>query len=130
MFSRYSLFGRRRSGRREGERERVYVDRPGPWIVTAFFALLLLSIADAYFTLDVMSRGGAEANPVMRAALLLGDPSFVVIKTLITVLGAGFLCVHKNWPLGRLCLGLALLGYTAVTAYHLWSRLAGYGVHG
>jgi hypothetical protein len=123
MISRWLLVGRRRGGRREGETQRIYVDRPGGWILTAFFVVLGLSIGDAWFTLDVLNRGGSEANPVMRTALVFGDTTFVILKTVITILGAAFLCLHKTWPLGRVCLWIALLGYSAVTAFHLWGRL-------
>lgn len=123
MLSRFLFTGRRRGGRREGEADRIYVDRPGPWIVAGFFVLVLLSILDAAFTLSHLEQGATEANPLMRAALELGDPAFVIIKTVVTVLAVGFLCLHKNWPLGRLCLALALLGYSALTVYHLYGRL-------
>jgi hypothetical protein len=122
MFSRFLLFGRRARGRRDGEQRFVYVDRPGLWIVLAFAAVLALSLFDAWFTLELLKRGATEANPVMRAALDLGDSAFVLIKTGITILATGFLCLHKNWPLGRLCLGIALVGYTALTAYHLYAQ--------
>jgi hypothetical protein len=120
MLSRYFLFGRRREGRREGERERIYVDRPGAWVVVAFALVTLLSVADALFTLHELSRGGSEANPVMRAALNLGNTPFVLVKTVMTIAGAGFLALHKNWPLGRACLWFAALGYVALTAYHAY----------
>jgi hypothetical protein len=122
MVSRFFLFGRRRGGRREHERKFVYVDKPGGWIVAGFGAVLVLSLLDAYFTLDLVKRGATEANPVMRAALHLGDRAFVFLKTAVTVVAVGFLCLHKNWPLGRFCLFLALAGYTALTAYHLYAR--------
>ena len=122
MLSRYFLFGRRRAGRRDGERDRIYVDRPGRWVFAAFLALMLLSVADAYFTLHWLSKGGLEANPVMRAALSLGSRGFVILKTGVTFLGTAFLCLHKNWPLGRLCLWVALAGYAALTAFHLYGH--------
>jgi hypothetical protein len=118
MISRYLLVGRRRAGRREGEKERIYVDRPGPWALTAFGLLTALSVADAVLTLDVIGRGATEANPLMRAALDLGNGPFVVVKTGATVVGAAFLCLHKNWALGRLCLWAALAGYLAVMVVH------------
>ena len=119
MVSRYLFIGRRRSGRRDGETERVYVDRPGPWAVTAFALVTGLSVLDAFLTLDLLSRGGKEANPVMLAALSLGNGPFVFLKTGVTVLGAGFLSLHKNWPLGRVCLWIAVGFYAALTAWHL-----------
>src|SRR5262245_14931609 len=119
LFSKYLFVGRRRGGRRAGETDRIYVDRPGAWLTVAFVLLVVLSLIDAYLTLDVLARGGGEANPVMSAALRLGQFGFVALKTLVTILGAGFLVLHKNWRLGRLCLWLALLGYGGVTAWHM-----------
>ena len=120
MLTRFLLVGRRRGGRRDGESDRIYVDRPGLWIVLAFLALTGLSIADAAFTLRELSLGATEANPIMRAALELGNGPFVVIKTVVTLVGAAFLALHKNWPLGRRCLVVAVAGYAALTVYHVY----------
>jgi len=120
MISRYLFRGRRKGGRRAGESERIYVDRPGPRILAAFAGLMLLSVADACFTLYELTRGGTEANPVMQAALELGNGGFIVLKTAVTLLGAAFLCLHKNWSLGRKCLVGALAGYVLLTAWHLF----------
>ena len=120
MLTRFFLVGRRRAGRRDGEGDRIYVDRPGLPIIAAFLALTLFSIADAYFTLRELSLGGTEANPIMRAALELGNGPFVVIKTVVTLVGAAFLALHKNWPLGRRCLLFAVAGYAALTVYHIY----------
>ena len=119
MLSRYLFVGRRR---RPVEGDLAYVDRPSPWVIAAFVAVLVLSVVDAFFTLRVIERGGVEreANPVMRQALHLGPTAFVVLKTAVTFLGAGFLALHQSWRLGRLCLALALAGYLALTAYHLF----------
>jgi hypothetical protein len=117
MLSRYLLRGRRRAAGPDSE---TYVDRPGPWAIAAFLAVVLLSIADAWFTLRVIDAGIAEeANPIMEAALHLGPTGFVLVKTVVTVLGAAFLCLHKNWRLGRACLWVAFVGYAALTVYHL-----------
>jgi hypothetical protein len=122
MVSRFLFRGRRRGGRREAERQRIYVDRPGPWMVAAFIIVVGLSILDAGFTLYELKLGATEANPVMRAALHLGDPAFVLIKTGVTILAAGFLMLHKNWRLGRLCMAAALFGYASLTIYHLYAQ--------
>lgn len=125
MLTRYLFRGRRRGGRRDGEHERIYVDHPGPFVIAAFLALTGLSVADAWFTLHELSRGATEANPLMQAALELGNGPFVIIKTVVTLVGAGFLALHKNWPLGRRCLMVALLGYAALTVYHLYGVWGG-----
>jgi hypothetical protein len=123
MLSRYLLFGRRRGGRRDGETTRIYVDRPGPWVIVGFFALTILSAGDAWWTLDALARGGKEANPIMRAALSLGNTGFVLVKTCVTVVCGAFLALHKTWPLGRICLWIALVGYGALTVWHLIGQL-------
>lgn len=123
MLSRYLFRGRRRGGRRDGETERVYVDRPGRRTLTAIAIVAVLSLCDGAFTLYELSRGGTEANPVMRAALSLGNAPFILIKTIVTVVGAMFLGLHKNWSLGRTCLWVAVWGYAVLTAYHLYGIL-------
>ncbi len=91
-------------------------------MLTGFFVLVGLSMLDAAFTLWLLERGATEANPVMRAALHLGDHAFVLVKTAVTIVAAAFLCLHRTWPLGRVCLGLAIFGYAALTAYHLYAQ--------
>jgi uncharacterized protein DUF5658 len=122
MLSAWLFKGRRRAGRRAGEQDFVYVDRPGIWPISAFVVILGLSILDAAFTLALLRQGAQEANPVMQAALHLGEAPFVFIKTAVTALAAGFLCLHKNWPLGRACMMVAILGYAALTVYHLHAQ--------
>lgn len=122
MLSRYLFRGRRRAGRRKDERDLIYVDRPGGWILGAFIGVVGLSLLDAWYTLDLLKSGATEANPVMRAALHLGDQHFVLIKTVVTIVATSFLCLHKNWPLGRVCLAAALLGYSALVLYHLHAQ--------
>lgn len=125
MLTRYLFRGRRRGGRRDGESERIYVDRPGALVIVSFLVLTVLSIADACFTLYELSLGATEANPVMQAALELGNGPFVVIKTIVTLVGAGFLALHKNWPLGRRCLAVGVIGYAALTVYHVYGVFLG-----
>ncbi len=120
MLSRWLLFGRRRGGRRDGERDFVYVDRPGLWTLAGFVVVVGLSSLDAFYTLELLEQGKAEeANPIMRAALHLGVPHFIFIKTILTIVAVGFLCLHKNWPLGRACLAIAIVGYSVLIVYHL-----------
>jgi hypothetical protein len=121
--SRYTLRGRRRRGRRGGE-DRVYVDWPGGWVITAFVVVFALSLLDAYLTLRMVAAGGGEeANPLMRLALSYGEGSFVILKAGLTLTGLALLALHKNWPLGRACLWLAFVGYAVVTALHIWGVL-------
>jgi hypothetical protein len=120
--SRYTLRGRRRGGRRGGE-DRVYVDWPGGWVIAAFVVVFALSLLDAYLTLRMVAEGGEEANPLMRLALSYGEGSFVILKASLTLTGLALLALHKNWPLGRICLWVAFVGYAVVTALHIWGVL-------
>ena len=122
MLSRYLFIGRRKGARRRSEGLFLYVDRPGGWILGAFVGVVGLSLLDAWYTLDLLRSGATEANPVMRAALHLGDRPFVIIKTVVTIVATSFLCLHKNWPLGRVCLASALVGYSVLVLYHLHAQ--------
>jgi hypothetical protein len=123
MLSRYTFRGRRRAGRRAGERERVYVDRIHPAMLAAFLILLVLSAADAYFTLRFVSHGVQEANPLMRAALMSGQWAFVGVKMALTAVAMAFLTLHQNWRAGRVCVALCLACYSILMLYHLYGRV-------
>ena len=119
MISRYHLWGRRRGGRRRAEQHRIYVDRPGRWVILACVLVIALSIADARVTLRILGEGGAEINPVMRAVLALGERPFLVVKLALTMAGAAVLYLHNTWPLGRVAVWIALGGYGMLTGYHV-----------
>jgi hypothetical protein len=100
------------------------VDWPGGWVIIAFVAVFALSLLDAYLTLRMLADGhGEEANPLMRLAMSYGEGSFVLLKAALTLSGMALLAVHKNWPLGRICLWLAFVGYAVVTGLHIWGVL-------
>ena len=117
--SRWTLVGRRRGGRREGEKQGLYVDRYGPWEWTAVAALLVLCIADLLLTLDVLRKGGSEANPLMQWALDQGVPVFVGLKLGLTLLGALVLLVRVRFRGIRVALAVLLALYVALIGYHL-----------
>jgi uncharacterized protein DUF5658 len=119
MISRYQLWGRRRGGRREGEQSRIYVDRPGRWVITACAFVIALSIADAHVTLRILGEGGTEINPVMRTMLALGERPFLIVKLALTLTGAAIVYLHNTWPLGRLSMWIALGSYGFLTGYHV-----------
>ena len=124
LVSRFLLRGARRVGRRAEEQTHVYVDRPGRWAAGAFLALLALSVVDADLTLRVLSDGGDEANPVMRATLALGSSGFVILKLAATFLCSSFLCLHRNWALARAGLWIALAAYVLVLLYHIYGQIS------
>lgn len=118
--SRYWLRGRRRGGRRDGERDRIYVDRPPRRALLQAVAILLLSVVDLLLTLAYLERGGEEANPVMAWALEGGVSRFAAMKLALTGGGALFLLLHVRFGRTRHALTLLLVLYTLLMAWHGW----------
>lgn len=89
---------------------------------------MLLSFADALFTLTLLNRGAQEANPIM-APLVLGDGrSFAYWKLGLTIAGVVVLVVLARARLFRLVsagllLYLVLAGYVVLVVYE-WQLLA------
>lgn len=126
--SRHWLRGRRRGGRRAGEERDAFVDRYRAWEWAAVAALLALCVADLLLTLDVLERGGEEANPVMRWALERGTGTFAALKLGLTLLGALVLLVRVRFRwmrqalLGLVAAYVLLLGWHAVIQERLPER--------
>lgn len=115
----FSVMGRRwQSGRRNVDKP-GYVDLYHPLLFFILIMIIVLSLADAYLTLDALSAGCREVNPIMNAAIDLGKQSFVFIKTLVTGLGIALLCMHKAYPRVRWIILIVLMGYVALIGYHV-----------
>ena len=124
MLSRYWLTGRRRGGRRAGERGSIYVDRYTREEVSLTAWILLASALDLVLTLRHLSAGGGEANPAMNWALELGgSAAFAATKVVVTVGAVFFLLLHARFRGTRAGLwGLSLV-YVAVLLYHVVAYL-------
>ena len=109
---------RRRHGRREGEGERIYVDRFRRRDVLLVVAILVLNIFDALFTLIWLQRGGAEGNPVMAWLLDHSTSAFLIQKCLVVGAWLVLLVVHKNFPLARIGLYSLAGVYSLLILYH------------
>lgn len=85
------LFGflrsRRREHRRSSEDEPVFIDWHHPWLFFLAVGTMLLSCADAFFTLLLLDRGAIEVNPVMAYAIDQGTLTFTISKLLLTGIG-------------------------------------------
>lgn len=121
MISRYWLHGRRRGGRRDGERQGIYVDR-----YTRLESVLIgwiagAAVADLALTLLHLSQGGEEANPLMAWFLHVGGiPAFCAAKLAITAGAALFLLWHIRFRGTQLALwGIAAI-YAGLIAYHVY----------
>ena len=125
-FSMASLRGSRKSVRRLEDRHvHYYVDLYSRADGLLFTCILLLSVADAFFTLELIGRGLSEYNVVMDYYLRQSPLSFFLIKYALTAFGLLCLLLHKNYPLfrGRFSVRAILIGvaimYCLLIAYEL-----------
>jgi hypothetical protein len=81
--------------------------------------LILLSLADAYFTVICIHRGGQELNPFMRMALLNGIGTFFSIKMLLTVIPAIVLAALRHKRIASYGLYVVNLIYLGIVYFHL-----------
>ena len=80
------LTPRRRTVRRADETE-AFVDWHEPHLLFLAVTILLLSVADAFLTLTLLTEGAHEANPFL-AWLLDSHPQlFAVVKMMLTGVG-------------------------------------------
>jgi len=120
-----SLKPRRRDARRDTDAGFAAVDwHQSRWLAVALL-IVVLSCADAFFTLTLLADGAYEANPVM-ATLLEGSPHwFALAKIGLTSLGVILLTVvARTRAFGRVPVGFVLytvlLGYATLVAYEYW----------
>ncbi len=78
------LLSRRIASRRACNNEEVFVDWHHSWLFFLALGIMLLSCADAFFTLQLISHGMIEANPLMAATMHHGTAVFVTIKVTAT----------------------------------------------
>jgi hypothetical protein len=82
---------RRRGSRREEEGEAIFVDWHHPWIFTMSVGIMLLSVADAFLTLQLIDMGMIEANPVM--ADFMGHSTMAFAASKMAMTGVGILAL-------------------------------------
>lgn len=119
-------FSRRRLHRRSADNEVVFLDWHHPWLFFLSVGTMLLSVADAFLTLQLLERGMIEANPVMRIAMGESVALFVGTKLAMTAFGI-FVLVYlaKQQFLNRIRSGLFLTlffsAYACLVCYELVS---------
>lgn len=119
-FSKYAVVGgRRRAIRRADEREGGFVDLYSPALLCALGWIVLLNLADTFFTLVHLQAGGIELNPVADMLLRTGRIGFVLWKSALIGVALLILCVHKNFILARVGIWTAAGTYTLLVLYHL-----------
>ena len=126
-----SILGRarRQKGRRLGEDRNIYVDVYGRREIVLVVAILVLNILDAYFTLDYLDKGGAEANPIAQGLLDLGNSWFIYAKSVLVGICLLFLLIHKKFSYVNLALTFLCSFYTLLLGYHIFLQVHYYVTH-
>ncbi|MBT8339301.1 MAG: hypothetical protein HKP58_13835 [Desulfatitalea sp.] len=105
-----ALFNQRRRKlvRRACDRRKLVVlDQYGRSTLMLVVLILVLSLADAFFTLFLVGAGATELNPVMDYYLKQGSFHFVLVKYLLTAVSVVFIVIlsHVFIPRFRLLIG-------------------------
>jgi hypothetical protein len=99
-FTLQSLVGSRHHYRRKQDARKFYfVDLYSPFSVTVLLVTLILSIIDAFLTLNLVGQDIHELNPVMNFFLKMGPIQFIMVKWFLTAFGLIALLVLKNYYL-------------------------------
>lgn len=81
------LLSRRRATRRAGDADPLFTDYHHPWLFFLAVGIMVMSCADAIFTLALLDRGAVEINPVMAVMIGKGPQAFAMSKMLLTGFG-------------------------------------------
>ncbi len=81
------LRSRRHAKRRDLESEPLFTDWHHPWLFFLATGIMIMSSLDAMFTLNLLTHGAYEANPVMAAVMGKGTAAFAASKMALTGFG-------------------------------------------
>ena len=84
----------------------------------------MLSVLDAYFTLNILARGGEELNWFMLVVIEESVEKFISVKLALTGLALIFLTIHHNAQYllklrVRHILYIVLVSYTVLIGYEI-----------
>jgi hypothetical protein len=71
-------------------------EKHGPRLVAAILVVLMLTVIDAFLTLELIHRGAKEVNPVMAYYLSLGPLVFFSVKYFLTTACILLVLIYKN----------------------------------
>jgi hypothetical protein len=88
----------------------------GPRVFFAVLCIISLSIVDAYLTLELVSRGAEELNPIMAYYLEKSPLTFFTVKYLLTCAAIiMILSIKESYLFGSKVRGEVLFGFFIVT---------------
>jgi hypothetical protein len=123
----YLLFGgRRKNIRRKEDRKRlIIVDTYSPWVSACVLIILVLSLADGFFTLYFTGNGANETNPIMGRILEFSPWAFIFVKYFLTSVGLICLLIINNLYIRPLSMRVGnmfpalIVVYMMVISWHL-----------
>jgi hypothetical protein len=115
---------RRLDGRRTDDHYRPVIDWHGPWLLASCVLVLLMSAADAFLTLKLISLGAVEVNPLMALWVYDDVRTFAIVKMTLTGGAVVALVSIARFRVFRLVRAATfvhgvLVFYTALIAYEL-----------
>ena len=115
---------RRRDNRRGNEYEGL-LDWHEPHLMFLAVMILMLSVTDAFLTLNLISKGAEEANPVMAWLLNQAPSLFAGVKMALTGVGIVVLVALAKARIFRVIrisniIHWCMIGYVALIAYEAW----------
>lgn len=119
-----SLTPRRRENRRGCGMDGL-LDWHEPHLMYLAVMILLLSVTDAFLTLNLISKGAEEANPVMAYLLIRTPALFASIKMALTGVGIVVLVALARARVFRVIrishiIHWCMIGYVGLIAYEAW----------
>jgi hypothetical protein len=119
-----SITPRRRDNRRGGECEGL-LDWHEPHLMYLAVIILMLSVTDAFLTLNLIGKGAHEANPIMDYLLQRTPTLFATFKMALTGGGIVVLVALARARIFRIIriskiIHWCLIGYLALITYEAW----------
>ena len=123
-FAQGCLTPRRRRARRADEHD-MLIDWHEPHLLFLALSILLLSIADAFLTLTLLTHGAEEVNPVLYYVLHEYPAAFALIKLLLTAVGVIVLVAMARATVFRRIRVTSIIhgflaGYVTLIGYECW----------
>lgn len=116
---------RRSSPRRFGDSRFHLHDWHSAHLLAVAVGIVLLSVADAFLTLNLLQGGAAEVNPVMALLVYRSAATFTALKMGMTSAGVILMVFLARYRFMRLLrvewvLYAVLVGYAILIGYELW----------
>jgi hypothetical protein len=119
--SRFTLWGRRRTFRREEDRKSGgYVDRYSSGLLFLLTFIVGLNVLDVLFTMIILDNGGWEINPIVRSVIQVYGDGFWVWKFGIVSVPLILLCLHSKFRMvSTIIFGISVC-ITIVVLYEIY----------